>query len=109
MKAGGGRGNRGTRRGLGKGQEADSGLFVPRVGVALAAARQGGLGTWLEPALESTACPCGCAPERPWEGQPCQDACASKQGQLWTRLLFLTVRPVHWRSSECVGGCEGGS
>ena len=44
MKTGGGKRNRGTRRSLGKGPKADSGLFVLRVGVACAAARQGGPG-----------------------------------------------------------------
>ena len=51
-KTGGGKRNRGTRRSLRKGPKADSGLFVPRVGVACAAARQGGPGMWLEPSAE---------------------------------------------------------
>ena len=52
MKAGRGRRSRGARKGLRKGPKVDSGLFVPRVGVACAAARQGGPDMWLEPSAE---------------------------------------------------------
>lgn len=57
MKAGRGRRSRGARRGLRKGPKVDSGLFVPWVGVACAAARVGvaqtcGPDMWLEPSAE---------------------------------------------------------